>query len=286
MELAKHQPFHQYIHVDSYGQYTASYHGLVLQSVYQPIFNRQYNIVAVEALVRITTEQNTHIRPDLFFSSNCFSDEEKIQVERLCRAIHIRNFAHSPFCQLNLFLNMLPAVGEQCIDSDRLYAQFFSTLGKLHLDNQQIVMELLEFPFDDKLQLLQITNHYKNNGFHVAIDDFGTEASNKERVDMIKPQIIKIDRSLLLQYMSGNRAPLLNAVTIAQQCHALTVIEGIETRIQWDAMTQLPIDFYQGFYLAMPQPCLMGVAGNQPRPIANILDTQNTLVDLSLINHH
>lgn len=36
------------------------------------------------------------------------------------------------------------------------------------------------------------------NGFQIAIDDFGCKASTPERVAMLRPNIIKLDRQLLL----------------------------------------------------------------------------------------
>lgn len=257
MELREQSSFLQYLSVDEQGQYTANYNGLTLQSVYQPIFTRNYDVAAVEALVRITTHEKLSILPDVFFTSPQYSDTDKIHVERLCRAIHIRNFASSTFSNLSLFLNMLPLVGEEFIDNDNQYARFFSKLDDLSIRHSQIVMELLETPVDDEQRLCSITQKYLRHGMRVAIDDFGTGASTKHRVDMVKPSIIKFDRGLLERYMAGIRQPLLSAIEVAKNAQAQTVIEGIETAKQWVCMKELPIDYFQGFYLARPQPCTL-----------------------------
>ena len=257
MELREQPAFLQYLSVDEQGQYIAEYNGLSLQSVYQPIFTRSYDIAAVEALVRITTRDKGNILPDVFFTSPQYADSDKIHVERLCRAIHIRNFANSTFSNLSLFLNMLPLVGEEFIDNDDQYAHFFSKLDALSIGHSQIVMELLETHVDDERRLCAITQKYLRNGMRVAIDDFGTGASTKHRVDLVKPSIIKFDRGLLERYMAGFREPLLYAIEVARNAQAQTVIEGIETAEQWVCMKALPIDYFQGFYLARPQPCTL-----------------------------
>lgn len=108
MVLTDKQQFLDCIHYDEGGEYYARYNGLTLRSVFQPIFDKQHQVVGAEALVRIFTQHHTQIRPDLFFHSETFADDDKLNVERLSRAIHIRNFSLSPYRDTRLFLNVLP----------------------------------------------------------------------------------------------------------------------------------------------------------------------------------
>lgn len=95
MVLTDKQQFLDCIHYDEDGEYYAKYNGLTLRSVFQPIFDKHHHVVGAEALVRIFTQHRTQIRPDLFFHSEIFADDDKLNVERLSRAIHIRNFSLS-----------------------------------------------------------------------------------------------------------------------------------------------------------------------------------------------
>ena len=45
------------------------------------------------------------------------------------------------------------------------------------------------------------------NQFQIAVDDYGVNASTQQRVEQLNPDIIKIDRSLMLSYMSQDRSP-------------------------------------------------------------------------------
>lgn len=110
MVLTDKQQFLDCIHYDEGGEYYARYNGLTLRSVFQPIFDKQHQVVGAEALVRIFTQHHTQIRPDLFFHSETFADDDKLNVERLSRAIHIRNFSLSPYRDTRLFLNVLPVL--------------------------------------------------------------------------------------------------------------------------------------------------------------------------------
>ncbi|CAH8239982.1 EAL domain-containing protein [Vibrio aestuarianus] len=245
--------FSKCIYLNADGQYIAHYQGLLLRSVFQPIFSRSDLVVGVEALARISTQDNTNIRPSHFFHSDAINPIDKLNVERLCCAIHLRNYAVSPYRQCRLFLNVLPAASELLAMSDINTGLLITRLKDLHIEHKQLVMELIEIDSENESMLKQATQRLADNGFAIAIDDFGTYASTPERVNLIAPKIIKFDRSLLLQYMRGDTLPLLDGIALAKQHSANTVIEGIETQAQLDAMRELDIDMFQGFFLATPE---------------------------------
>lgn len=252
MILSEPQQYQQYIAVDSDGQYIAHYKGLTLRSVFQPIFSRHCAIVGMEALVRIYTAIGTQIRPDLFFHSEQYRLIDRVNVEYLSRILHLRNFSISSFRHLKLFLNMLPLSNH--IAKQNISRSLIShPLDELGLSHEQIVMELVEIVADDDVQLQSAIQTLSTRGYGIAIDDFGCNASNQERVELLRPDIIKFDRHLLIEYMAGNTAPLLNAIEVARQANAKTVIEGIETEQQLNAMQALEITMFQGYYLGMPE---------------------------------
>ncbi|WP_250210567.1 EAL domain-containing protein, partial [Vibrio campbellii] len=98
-----------------------------------------------------------------------------------------------------------------------------------------------------------LTKELSDNGYMLAIDDYGVDASTVQRVKCVRPNIIKIDRSLLLRYESGDFACLMEALSLAKDIRSKTVIEGIETEHQLNLMKKLGFDMYQGYLLAMPQ---------------------------------
>ena len=66
------------------------------------------------------------------------------------------------------------------------------------------------------------------------------------------PDIIKIDRSLLLDYMQGDNGRLERVLAQGWQIGSRMLIEGVETAEQLAAMQGLGMELYQGFYLGMP----------------------------------
>lgn len=253
MILTSKSQFQRCLEITHEQQFIARYKQFVLSSVYQPIYDSIENIIGVEALVRIKDSCGALIRPDIFFGSDDYSTIDKINVERLARAIHIRNFAHSKYNLKQLFLNILPIAGEKFAAEDVEDGLLATRIRSLNLRNSQIVMEIIELDCQNSDHLCLAVEKLNSSGFSVAVDDFGVHASTEERVNQVNPQILKLDRSLLLKYCDRDTKPLIDALKLAKRIGALTVIEGIETEEQLKLMRALDIDFYQGFYLAMPE---------------------------------
>ncbi|MGR5236600.1 EAL domain-containing protein [Vibrio alfacsensis] len=235
------------------GQYIAQYKDLTLRSVFQPIYQKDLSIIGLEALVRISNQDGLLIRADLFFQSHSIPAEDQINVERLSRLIHINNFSQSKFHSNKLFLNVLPKAAE-ILAQDTSYRNLLKrTIIEANLRYDQIVIELVEMDARDETLLYKATQDLSNNGYLLAIDDYGIDASTIERVRSVKPNIIKIDRSLLLRYENGDLSCLIEALSLAQETCSKTVIEGIETEHQLNLVKTLGFDMYQGYLLAMPQ---------------------------------
>ncbi|CAH0529539.1 EAL domain-containing protein [Vibrio hippocampi] len=256
MLLNDKQDFSRRIRIDEDGCYVGDYNDLTLKSVFQPLFSAQNKILGLEALVRLIDKDGVFVPPDRFFQDESISLADKLNVDRLSRVIHIRNFHMSEYRNRLLFLNFLP------ISSERLAAEgienslLMSRLKALQIDSTRIVVELVELTAFSPRTLARAARHLIESKFLVAIDDYGCKESNAERVAEVKPNIIKIDRQLLLDYMNGDQTSLLEGIKLARASDAKIVIEGIETAEQLSAMKQLDIDFFQGYYLARPEALL------------------------------
>lgn len=242
------------------GQIFGCYKELTLSSVYQPIFDANSDAVGVEALVRIKDRDDNMIRPDLYFSSPDISDQDKLNVERLSRVVHLRNFAQSNYRHLRLFLNVLPAAGEHLAIEDLSGGLLANRLKDLNLCHSQLVMEIVELTAQNEQILQTAISRLDQYGFNIAVDDYGVNASNRCRVESLKPHIVKMDRSLLLDYMKGAKQELLSGIALARSIGSKIVVEGIETQAQLSAMLDLKIDMFQGYFLAMPNPLAPSLA--------------------------
>ncbi|MCK6263908.1 EAL domain-containing protein [Vibrio sp. ZSDE26] len=253
MILTTRKQFQSLISLNENGEYIARYSNWRIHSVFQPIFGRSHKIVGVEALVRITTLEGKSVRPDLFFSSTEISIKDKINLDKLSRVIHIRNFAISEYKKLKLFLNILPSVSEYFALHDVNNCLLSNRLNELNIDRSQVIMEIVELNANNEYLFLEAIKKLSTSGYSIAIDDFGACASTMERVKSLQPNIVKLDRELLLEHMSGQTNRLLEGIKLARSIGAKVIVEGIETQQHYDSMIKLNLDMYQGFYLGTPE---------------------------------
>jgi len=95
---------------------------------------------------------------------------------------------------------------------------------------------------------------YRRRGFRVAIDDFGAQDSNFDRLWRLTPDVVKIDRTLVVEAVRNPRARrvLPRIVDIIHQLGATVVCEGIETCLQDALARDSGADLVQGFLYGKP----------------------------------
>ena len=96
----------------------------------------------------------------------------------------------------------------------------------------------------------------KGLGVRIAIDDFGTGYSSLDYLRRLPVDILKIDRTFTNEIDDDNTTVVLIDL-MTQLAHALglrTVVEGIETPGQMDAVRLLSCDEGQGYLIARPAP--------------------------------
>jgi EAL domain-containing protein (putative c-di-GMP-specific phosphodiesterase class I)/putative methionine-R-sulfoxide reductase with GAF domain len=88
----------------------------------------------------------------------------------------------------------------------------------------------------------------------LAIDDVGSGYSSMSHVLQLRPQFIKIDRSLVHKaHRDPNKLAVLRGlVGFARQCGATSLAEGVETSEELSALRTIGVDLVQGYLLARP----------------------------------
>ena len=92
------------------------------------------------------------------------------------------------------------------------------------------------------------------HGFRVALDDYGRGYSNLSRLAEVKVDVIKIDRSLILNVESHERTRKIVAATIAMAdaLDCRVVAEGIEQASHATLLRKLGCHELQGYFFAKP----------------------------------
>lgn len=230
-----------------------NYKGMQLYSVFQPLFKaKDQSIFAHEALLRARDDQSLPLSPATAFAMPGTANEV-VYFDRLCRILHALNFVLQAPHNAELFLNVsgrhLLSVGSEIHEG-----RFDRLLRLCGLKPEQVILEVLEARVDDIAQLNEAVEAYRHRGYRVAIDDFGCEHSNFDRLWRLTPDIVKLDRSLIVQGTTNQRARkiLPKLIEIIHELGAQVVCEGIENEDQHALAIDAGTDLLQGYYYAQP----------------------------------
>ncbi len=221
--------------------------GFDIVMAFQPIVDLStFSYYGYEALVR---GPNGEGAGQIFEKVN---DKNRYLFDQTCRKTAIHTAAELGLSH-RLSINFMPnAVYEpsQCIRTTLQAAK------EANFPLDKIVFEFTENEkIVDKKHLENILKHYNQRGFGTAIDDFGVGYSNLSLLCDVKVQVIKVDRSLIIdidqkprnQHFLKNLLPLLTPVSDN------IVIEGVETFEELQCLYQMGYRTYQGFYFARPE---------------------------------
>ncbi|HVI51808.1 MAG TPA: EAL domain-containing protein [Candidatus Sulfotelmatobacter sp.] len=230
------------------------YEDMRLRSAFQPLVDaRSLKPVAYEALLRV----NGGAIPPWEAFARPKSAEDIVFFDRLCRSLHAVNFTHQAGESDVLYLNVH---GRHLLNVDGgTHGSIFETLlSYCGLKPSQVVLEILESRIDDIDHLVEAVAAYQQRGYRVAIDDFGCRHSNFDRLWLLSPNIVKLDRELIVQSSTNARARLIlpKLIEIIHDLGALVVCEGIETEQQHRLAEEAGADLLQGFLFARPAPRL------------------------------
>jgi len=238
-----------YTHSD--GRTKASFYSTTLHSNFQPIFSLSHRRpIGYEGLLRVTGSDNQPIPPMDAFNS-VQSEPHIIELDRLSRYIHVKNYKQQLDGHSWLFLNVHPTA----LMYSNKYGRFIGDLlFEFDVEPTNVVIEILEDSIHDNGLLNETIQYYRELGCLVAIDDFGTGNSNFDRVWQIEPDIVKLDKSIIND-LKGNKVVarmLPNLVSLIHECGSLVLLEGIENEEQALIAVDSGADFVQGYYLAKP----------------------------------
>ncbi len=143
------------------------------------------------------------------------------------------------------------------INSTEFVTDLINQFKLAQLNLHRLVLELPEkTALVNMQQALSNIDLLQKSGIVIALDDFGMEHSNMDRIRDVPADIIKIDRSFITK-MEGNPRSLAiikALVTMAKELHFEIIAEGIETRAQAIIISQAGITRAQGYFYGHPKP--------------------------------
>ncbi|WP_423833163.1 sensor domain-containing phosphodiesterase [Stutzerimonas stutzeri] len=213
-------------------------------TVYQPIFNlADDTVVGYEALARFRPEP--YRSPDVWFQE-AGEVGLRTQLETLLLKTALEGLRLIPD-NVYLSLNVCP---EALLDGSVV-----ELLAKQPL--HRLMLEVTEHTsIVDYALIATILEPLRQRGLRLAVDDAGAGYASFRHILKLKPDVIKLDRSLISNVDSDSDCCAMAAALIrfADQTGSKIIAEGVETNGELAVLRGLQVTKAQGFLLGMPQP--------------------------------
>jgi EAL domain-containing protein (putative c-di-GMP-specific phosphodiesterase class I) len=248
-ELERLQEIYDLIEIQD-GSAQATFGEYTLRTAIQPVLSLvHHKPVGHEALLRAYDQHDRLVAPNRVFMK---AGEQATHLDQVCRALHVQNFALSGLDQGWILLNVSPRLVLEGHSTRMLLPRILERHG---VPPHRVVVEILETSVYDESNLARSVRFFRELGCLVAIDDFGAGESNFERIWRIQPDIVKLDRSMVVEATRTRRVRriLPGLVSLLHEAGCLVVMEGLETSEHALIALESDADFVQGYYFGEPR---------------------------------
>ena len=214
-----------------------------LRMVYQPIVRLDsLEMVGVEALSRFEGGPST---PDRWFH----------EAAGVGRGVELE------LASLRLAAASIPLLPLGAYMSVNASPELITRFGKrdlpVDLVRDRVLLEITEHArIDDYAELLEALAPLRARGMRIAIDDAGAGYSSFRHILLIKPDVIKLDISIVrdIDRDSSRRALAAALISFSSEINATLVAEGVETQRERETLISLGATLGQGYLFARPGP--------------------------------
>lgn len=218
-------------------------------SHFQPIVDLDGgDVVAFEALARGPIDSPLAMPGDLFGTAERCG--LTVELDWACRAAALRGALSAGVTRPTaIFVNIEPVAA-----AARIPEQYASVVEEASGDQLRVVFELTERALTERPgEVLRAVKHLRSLGAGIALDDVGVDDRSLALMPFLRPDVIKLDLSLIQGNLSPGQARTMHAVNAyAEQTGAVVLAEGIETKDHLDRALALGSRYGQGWLFGRP----------------------------------
>jgi EAL domain-containing protein (putative c-di-GMP-specific phosphodiesterase class I)/DICT domain-containing protein len=221
-----------------------------VRSVYQPIVDLDTGgVVGYEALARGPVGSSLESPGALFHAARAQGRVKEL--DGACWTAALRGAMQASLSPpMAVFVNVEPQVMGTGLDN----------AGRRVVEDARrrlkIFFEVTERALTDRpAQLLDFVARMRSSGFAIALDDVGADRRSLALLPLLRPDVVKLDISLIHNHPSRRSGEVMNGVcAYAEQTGAVILAEGIETEAHLLAARSLGATLAQGWYFGRPGP--------------------------------
>ena len=226
-----------------------------LYVMYQPIYcTENHRFCSAEALLRMRSKALGEISPAEFIPiaerNGAILKMTQFVLETVCRFLRTSGIQEYGIRRVDINLSTL-----DCTQTD-ISQRILHCIRENNLLPSLVSVELTETAFSSLPESINRTlTALSREGVRVLIDDYGTGYSNLSRLTRFPLDIVKIDKSLIMDIPGSATARIVldNTLEMMKRLRKKVLVEGVETQEQLDyLLPRNDCNYIQGYYFAKP----------------------------------
>lgn len=220
--------------------------------VFQPkIFAKNKEIKGFETLARWTHETEGVVPPPIFiklaeecgkiYNLDLYIFKKACEFQKRLENMNIENT-----CSVNFSI--------QTLKEFNIVNDIKNIIENYGIKKENIILEILEnVALDENKMVINHIEELRKIGVKISIDDFGTEYSSLNRIAQVPFNELKIPKEFIdIIYSERQLKVLQSVIFMSELLDTDTVIEGVETKYQYDLFKELGFNLIQGYYFSKP----------------------------------
>ncbi|HEV7504172.1 MAG TPA: EAL domain-containing protein [Thermoanaerobaculia bacterium] len=222
----------------------------------QPLKTGNGHELLCEVFIRMLDERGKVIAPSAFIAA-AERYHLMTSIDRWVVKTALRALAEAQRGELSDPMLFAINLSGQSIGDEAFLAFVLEELESSGVDSRRICFEITETAAISKLDsAIRFIRIVKSKGCRFILDDFGSGLSSFAYLRDLQVEFLKIDGEFV-QNMMEDRVKRAMVESINQIGHVMgliTIAEWVENRETLDALTEMGIDYAQGYWLCRPQP--------------------------------
>ena len=225
-----------------------------LELFYQPVWSiKDQKITSCEALIRWNHPTRGLLEPKNFLviaeETGLIIEIDKWVLDMACKQLSIWSKAGLTDFKIAVNLSL------KQLKQEKLLFWTKRILTKYNINPKQIKFELTENSLiDNSQQTIDTLNKLRHMGIQLCIDDFGTGYSSLMYLKNLPVDVLKIDRSFIIDLAESSQAQAISKaiIDLAHNLKLKVTAEGVETIEQLNFLESIGCDQIQGYYISCP----------------------------------
>lgn len=221
---------------------------------YQPVINTLTGeLCGAESLVRWIDDEVGFLVPDLFIGvlekNRLIHKLDCYVVEDVCKTIHDRVETGLPVVPISVNFSRLDFIMCDMLDVVEKYVE------KYNISKDYIHIEITESMLaEDEGLMRSVIDRFRNAGYEVWMDDFGSGYSSLTLLKDYEFDEIKLDMRFIRPFTEKSKDIVKYMITMTKDLGIKTLAEGVETQEQLDYFKEIGCGKIQGYYYGKPEP--------------------------------